>query len=126
MSNEIDKEDKEVWLLWLFAALLLITTISAYNFFKDYLDEVVPAEEISQLSPEIKNKIKQEIKSCEKQGYTVIWGNEKTSEPYTRRDIDNLKACLQHEADGKKIFESNMNNYYEKQKVLENQINSAK
>lgn len=123
----INKKDKAnfglVLTLWI---LLPLSAFSGIIFFEHYLDEPVPLEEIAQLSPEIKNKIKQEVKNCEKRGYAVTWINDPISKPYTRRDINNLKACLQHEANGKKIFESNMNNYYEKQKVLENQINSAK
>lgn len=126
MSNKKEKEDKVFWLLWLFAVLLLIITISAYIFWKDYLDEVVPAEEIAQLSPEIKNKIKQEVKGCEMRGHSVTWINEATSEPFTRREINNLKKCLQHEAEGKDKIASDMNAYYEQKKAIENQINAAK
>ncbi|MCL5796130.1 MAG: hypothetical protein M1579_01350 [Gammaproteobacteria bacterium] len=126
-EKTINKKDKAnfvpVLTLWI---LLPLSAFAGIVFFEHYLDDVVPAEEIAQLSPEIKNKIKQEVKNCEKRGYAVTWINDPISKPYTRRDINNLKACLQHEAEGKDKIADDMNAYYEQKKALENQTNAAK
>lgn len=106
---------------------LILLVVFGGIFFKEYyLDKVVPAEEIAQLSPEIKNKVKQGIKGCEIRERSVTWNNETKSEPYTRRDIINIEICLQHESGGKEETSSDMNAYYEQKKMFDSQINAAK
>lgn len=125
MSNEkVQKQwfDYGIFILILFPIL----TFGGLIFGAYYYERTVSAEEIAQLSPEIKNKIKEEIKGCEKRGYAVTWINDPMNKPYTRLDIYNLKVCLQYESEGREKIVSDMNAYYEQKKALESQINAAK